>query len=100
MNEGWKKESFAAQNNNKNNDLYTQVDDFPRLVEQMSNGIAANLLENVINFNGLISKLLYIIYKAVMFSDSSDVSQLVQNSLDLLLPCVVWKPNQLLKEIY
>jgi hypothetical protein len=35
-----------------------------------------------------------------MFCDSSDVSHLVQNSLDLLLPCVVWKPEKLLQEIY
>jgi hypothetical protein len=35
-----------------------------------------------------------------MFSDSPEISSLVQNSLDLLLPCVVWKPSLLLKEIY
>lgn len=66
----------------------------------MQGEIAQSMLEGVVNFNELISKLLNIIYKAVMFCDSTDVSQLVQNSLDLLLPCVVWRPNQLLKEIY
>ena len=67
----------------------------------MSGGIAKNLLEKVVNFNGLISKLLLIIHKSTQFCDSTtEISQLVQNSLDLLLPCVVWKPNQLLKEIY
>lgn len=35
-----------------------------------------------------------------MFCDSTEVSSLVQNSLDLLLPCIVWKPHLLLKEIY
>jgi hypothetical protein len=35
-----------------------------------------------------------------MFSDSPEISSLVQNSLDLLLPCIVWKPSMLLKEIY
>lgn len=35
-----------------------------------------------------------------MFCDSPEVSSLVQNSLDLLLPCIVWRPQQLMKEIY
>lgn len=35
-----------------------------------------------------------------MFCDSPEVSSLVQNSLDLLLPCIVWRPQLLLKEIY
>jgi hypothetical protein len=55
----------------------------------------------VVNFNGLVSKLLHLIYKAVLFCDSADVvASLVQNSLDLLLPCIVWRPQLLLKEIY
>ena len=66
----------------------------------MNGGFAKNLLDKVINFNALISKLLYIIQKSTQVCDSKEVSSLVQNSLDLLLPCVVWKPNQLLKEIY
>mmetsp|Transcript_22808 Transcript_22808/g.22029 ORF Transcript_22808/g.22029 Transcript_22808/m.22029 type:complete len:133 (-) Transcript_22808:1665-2063(-) len=66
----------------------------------MSQQLVGNLLENVINFNELIQKLLHIIYKAVMFCDSQDVSHLIQNSLDLLLPCVVWNPEKLLEEIY
>jgi len=59
----------------------------------MQGELAKNLLEGVVNFNGLTSKLLHIIYRAVMFCDSPDVSQIVQNSWDLLLPCVVWRPN-------
>lgn len=66
----------------------------------MNTGLAQNILDKIVNFNELISKLLNIIYKSVMFCDSADASQLVQNSLDLLLPCVVWRPNLLLKEIY
>ncbi|CDW85633.1 ubiquitin carboxyl-terminal hydrolase family protein [Stylonychia lemnae] len=94
----YSQQTFTKPNND--NQLYIQVDDFPRLVDQMSNGIAKNLLEKVINFNDLISKLLYLIHKSTQFSDSNEASSLVQNCLDLLLPCVVWKPNQLLKEIY
>ena len=38
---------------------YTQVDDFPRLVEQMKqNGIAQLLLDQVIDFSELMRKLL------------------------------------------
>lgn len=61
-------------NNKPNDQLYTQVDDFPRLVEQINGPIAQNLIDKVINFNGLIAKLLQIIYKAVMFCDSPEVS--------------------------
>jgi hypothetical protein len=75
-----KENIFSQQNLNakqNENQLYTQVDDFPRLVEQISGNIAQNLLFKVVNFNGLISKLLQIIYKAVMFCDSPEVSSLV-----------------------
>ena len=90
----------AGKGKDNETQLYTQVDDFPRLVEQISGSIAQNLLFKIVNFNGLTSKILSIIYKAVMFCDSPEVSSLVQNCLDLLLPCIVWRPNQLLKEIY
>jgi hypothetical protein len=43
----------------------------------MNGSMAQNLLDKVVNFNGLISKLLNIIYKAVMFCDSPEVSSLV-----------------------
>jgi hypothetical protein len=46
-------------------------------VEQINGPIAQNILEKVVNFNGLIAKLLNIIYKAVMFCDSPEVSSLV-----------------------
>jgi hypothetical protein len=31
---------------------------------------------------------------------SSDFAELLQHSMDLLLPCVVWKPDLLLRQIY
>lgn len=106
---------------------YTQVDDFPRLVEQMkSNGIAQLLLDQVIDFQGLMRKLLHIIYTAVIHQEeesgkaaaeaanksASDaatsfehqaneaLSELLQHALDLMLPCLIWQPELLLKEIY
>ncbi len=46
---------------------YTQVDDFPRLVDQMkSSGIAQMFLDQVIDFSELMRKLLQVIYTAVM----------------------------------
>ena len=51
---------------------YTQVDDFPRLVEQMKqSGIAEMLLDQVIDFNALMRKLLQIIYAAVVYQDET-----------------------------
>lgn len=48
-----------------------QVDDFPRLIEQMrQKAIAANLLENVVDFASLIQKLLVITHTALcVFKD-------------------------------
>ena len=65
------------QPSQETNQFYTQVDDFPRLVDQIKGPIAQNLLDNVVNFNGLISKLLQITFKAIMFSDSNEISSLV-----------------------
>lgn len=52
----------------------TQVDDFPRLVEQMKHGsLAVLLLEQVIDFTVLTRKLLQIVYSVVMFWSRNDV---------------------------
>lgn len=51
---------------------YTQVDDFPRLVEQMKqSGIAQTLLDQVIDFSELMRKLLQIIYAAVIYQEEA-----------------------------
>ena len=55
---------------------YTQVDDFPRLVEQMKqNGIAQLLLDQVIDFSELMRKLLQIIYTAVIYQEETASKQ-------------------------
>jgi len=96
----------------------TQVDDFPKLIEQMSQrGIAKSILANV-DFGSFVRKLLQIVQTSTcVFSnldltdatsaspgvsaqerqDQSSLRQdsvplLVQNSLDLLLPCLLWDP--------
>ena len=100
---------------------YTQVDDFPKLVEQMKqNGIAQQLLDNVIDFSELMRKLLQIIYTSVLYQEEAGsklqaqqaeagslehttneaLSELLQHALDLMLPCLIWQPELLLKEIY
>lgn len=57
---------------------FTQVDDFPRLVDQMRDGgLATMLIYDVVNFNELIRKLLQIVYSTVMFWESLDLSELV-----------------------
>lgn len=52
----------------KNANTFTQVDDFPRLVEQMkSTNIATFLIEKVVDFTALVRKLLAIIHSAVVY---------------------------------
>lgn len=46
--------SSTSYKNNNNEYLYTQIDDFPKLVQQMNGKLAEELLEKVINFNELI----------------------------------------------
>jgi len=42
-----------------------QVDDFPKLIEQMTkNGIAKNILDNVVDFSSFIHRLLQILFVA------------------------------------
>jgi len=77
--------------------------------------LATLLLDQVVDFNDLVRKLLQIVYSAVMFWDNpnnssasagtkdhqanEELAELLQHALDLLLPCVVWQPAMLLKEI-
>jgi hypothetical protein len=103
-----------------------QVDDFPKLLEQMrQRGIAKTILSSV-DFGSFVRKLLQIVQASTcVFSklnlnesaapaqqptalgkpDQSSggedsVPQLVQNSLDLLLPCLLWDPQILMGQLY
>lgn len=98
------------------------MDDFPKLIEQMSHkGLAKNILENVVDFASLNKKLLMIvhtatcIFKNVGASVKKDdklplkdkntnihetVPLLVQNCLDLLLPCLLWDPSINMDQLY
>jgi hypothetical protein len=102
--------------------INTQVDDFPKLIEQMSQkGIAKNILDNVVDFASLIKKLLVIVETSTCIfknlkdlpvenkqsskqdkatSNQDPVPLLVQNCLDLLLPCILWEPTQLMEQLY
>jgi hypothetical protein len=107
--------------------LVAQVDDFPKLIEQMrQKAIAVNLLDNVVDFASLIQKLLVITHTALcVFRDTKDptykaepiksvlagsrqqgsesqdpIPPLVQNCMDLLLPCILWEPRVLMKHLY
>ena len=90
---------------------YTQVDDFPRLIEQMKGTLATQILDGVIDFTALMRKLMQIVFAAVITQSvdknpndksigNEELAALIQHSLDLLLPCVMWQPGLLLKEIY
>jgi hypothetical protein len=63
--------------------------------------LACKLLEQVVDFEDLISKLLQIVYSTILHwggdNASSDFAELLQHSMDLVLPCVVWKPDLLLR---
>jgi hypothetical protein len=76
-----------------------------KLVDQMkAEGRAANVLEHVVDFQDLISKLLHIVYSIVVHwggeNASQDFTELFQHCMDLILPCVVWKPELLLRQLY
>jgi hypothetical protein len=81
-------------------------------------GIANNILENVVDFASLIQKLLLIVQTSTCVfnslkhvsseqkynikqdkntSNQDPVPLLVQNCLDLLLPCILWEPNELME---
>lgn len=106
--------------------ISTQVDDFPKLIEQMSQkGIAKTILASV-DFGSFVRKLLQIVQASTCVFSKLDLSEeapaaqggpaqakpdqgnlqqdsvplLVQNSLDLLLPCLLWDPQVLMSQLY
>jgi len=76
--------------------------------------IATGLIDKVVDFQELVKKLLHVVLFAVLHwpdetatqpmpseSDQSEqLSHLVQLAVDLILPCVVWQPDLLLKEVH
>ena len=71
--------------------LNSLVDDFQKLIEQMrQKSIGKDLLEKVIDFSCLIKKLLQVTLTAVCISKHDEpLTLLVQNCLDLLMPCIL-----------
>ena len=71
------------------------------------NGLAAHILDGVVDFTALMRKLMQIVFAAVITQSvektsgeksigTDELSALIQHSLDLLLPCVMWQPGLLL----
>ena len=77
----------------------------------MKGTLATQILDGVIDFTALMRKLMQIVFAAVITQSvdknpddksigNEELAALIQHSLDLLLPCVMWQPGLLLKEIY
>jgi hypothetical protein len=58
----------------------------------------------VVDFQDLIGKLLHMTYSTIVHwggdEASKDFSDLLQHSMDLMLPCIVWKPFLLYSEVF
>lgn len=68
------------------------IDDFPKLIDQLSEDHQAQRLLDAIDIPQLIAKLLHVVTLCVTELSSHDevgVHHLVQSTLDLLLPCLM-----------
>ena len=80
----------------------SQVDDFHKLIEQLKGPIASELLAKV-DFRDLVHKILALVHRAVTLEEMAgdkDMRRLVETALDLLLPCVIAKSDELVPVLY
>lgn len=84
-----------------NSSICTQVDDFQKLIDQVTGGVEDQIL-NTVKFEKLCTKLLQIVYYAVRTIDQGDksITMLIDSCLDLVLPCVVANPDELIPVLY